>query len=123
MSEVDTKPYKESSLSRIVLTEGVGPKNQTISAAFWGLNNALPEDILLILGLQATDLKGPLGIGSLPLRKGRTHTAEYGQARSPQGPQCCHILCILECLQELRSPLIIRLSPYHRFHGSYLTMP
>ena len=93
------------------------------SIAFKWSNNALPEHLLLIPGSQAVNRKGPHIVGGFPLGKGRISTTKYGQARSPQGPQCCNVFSILKCLQELRNPVIIRLGPCHRSCGGYLTMP
>ena len=79
-------------------------------------NYTLLENLLLIAGSQAVDLTGPLVVGGFPLAKGRIHTTKHDKVRGPQGPQCCDVLSILECLQELRNPEIMRLGLHHRSH-------
>ena len=71
-SNLDTEPYKESSLARITSTEGVEPKYLTISMASPLSNQIIPsqEDFLLVMGSQALNFKGPLVIVGLSLGKG-----------------------------------------------------
>ena len=50
------------------------------------MNYTLSEDFFLVAGIQTSNFKGPLVIGSFSLGKGRIDTTEYGKVGGPQDP-------------------------------------